>query len=208
MMIRWQGHCEKGVTDGRTDGRTDRQTDGQKCSKSCLVAAKKVGIRRTAQHQIRATMSAAELKITKTDMGKLFCEINLFPPFPPPQIHAILPDSCPPLHPTHPTPKSLSNPLSHHNPVPSLPFILTHLTSPQSSSPLPSCHSVPSLTALHPDVPIPPHSPPPKINTTPHRWLINIGWDNGLVPPGNKPLAEPMLTQIYVVIWCPQSTMS
>ena len=34
-MIRWQGHCHKGVTygqmdkrtDGRTDGRTDRQTD-------------------------------------------------------------------------------------------------------------------------------------------------------------------------------------
>ena len=24
MMIRWQGHCEKGVTDGRMDGRTDR----------------------------------------------------------------------------------------------------------------------------------------------------------------------------------------
>ena len=28
MMIRWEEHCEKGVTDGRTDG----QTDGLKCS--------------------------------------------------------------------------------------------------------------------------------------------------------------------------------
>ena len=29
MMIRWQEHCEKGVTDGRTDWRTDRWTDGR-----------------------------------------------------------------------------------------------------------------------------------------------------------------------------------
>ena len=28
-MIRWQEHCQKGVTDGRTVGRTDRQTDGR-----------------------------------------------------------------------------------------------------------------------------------------------------------------------------------
>ena len=27
MMIRWQKHNEKGVTDGQTDGRTDGQTD-------------------------------------------------------------------------------------------------------------------------------------------------------------------------------------
>ena len=27
MMIRWQEHCEKGVTDGRTDRRTDRQME-------------------------------------------------------------------------------------------------------------------------------------------------------------------------------------
>ena len=30
--------------------------------------------------------------------------------------------------------------------------------------------------------------------TTPHRSLINIGSSNGLVPSGNKPLLEPMLT--------------
>ena len=28
----------------------------------------------------------------------------------------------------------------------------------------------------------------------------NIGSGNGLVPSGNKPLPEPMLTQIYVAI--------
>ena len=35
-MIRWEGHCQKVVTDGRTDGqtdgRTDRRTGGNKCS--------------------------------------------------------------------------------------------------------------------------------------------------------------------------------
>ena len=34
-----------------------------------------------------------------------------------------------------------------------------------------------------------------------HWWSINIGSGNGLVPSGNKPLPEPMLTQISVVIW-------
>ena len=29
---------------------------------------------------------------------------------------------------------------------------------------------------------------------------VNIGSGNGLVPPGNKPLPEPVLTQIYVAI--------
>ena len=29
---------------------------------------------------------------------------------------------------------------------------------------------------------------------------VNIGAGNGLVPSGNKPLPEPMLIQIYVVI--------
>ena len=29
----------------------------------------------------------------------------------------------------------------------------------------------------------------------------NVGSGNGLVPSGNKPLHEPMLTQIYVAIW-------
>ena len=37
--------------------------------------------------------------------------------------------------------------------------------------------------------------------TEPHWWKINIGSGNGLVPSGNKPLPEPMLTQIYVAIW-------
>ena len=32
-------------------------------------------------------------------------------------------------------------------------------------------------------------------------WLVSIGSCNGLVPSGNKPLPEPMLTQISVVIW-------
>ena len=39
------------------------------------------------------------------------------------------------------------------------------------------------------------------------RWMsldltdVNIGSGNGLVPLGNKPFPEPMLTQIYVAIW-------
>ena len=32
-------------------------------------------------------------------------------------------------------------------------------------------------------------------------WWINISSGNGLVPSGNKPLPEPMLTQISVAIW-------
>ena len=28
-----------------------------------------------------------------------------------------------------------------------------------------------------------------------------IGSGNGLVPSGNKPLPEPMLTQIFIAIW-------
>ena len=35
-----------------------------------------------------------------------------------------------------------------------------------------------------------------------HWWSVNIGPGNGLVPPGNKPLPELMLTQIFVAIWC------
>ena len=31
--------------------------------------------------------------------------------------------------------------------------------------------------------------------------LVNFGSGNGLVPSGNKPLPEAMLTQIYVAIW-------
>ena len=34
------------------------------------------------------------------------------------------------------------------------------------------------------------------------RGPYNIGSGNGLVPSGNKPLPETMLTQIYVTIWC------
>ena len=34
-------------------------------------------------------------------------------------------------------------------------------------------------------------------------WQVNIGSGNGLVPSGNKPLPEPMLTQICVAIWHP-----
>ena len=32
-------------------------------------------------------------------------------------------------------------------------------------------------------------------------WYVNIGSGNDLVPSGNKPLAQPMLTQIYVATW-------
>ena len=43
----------------------------------------------------------------------------------------------------------------------------------------------------------------PNINVTGlHWWSVNIGSGNGLVPSGNKPLPEPMLTQISVAIWC------
>ena len=41
-----------------------------------------------------------------------------------------------------------------------------------------------------------------------HLSSVNIGSDNGLVPSGNKPLPEPVLTQIYVAIWCHQAKMS
>ena len=37
---------------------------------------------------------------------------------------------------------------------------------------------------------------------------INIGPGIGLVPSGDKPLPEPMLTQVYVAIWHQQATMS
>ena len=33
-------------------------------------------------------------------------------------------------------------------------------------------------------------------------WSVTIGSGNGLVPSGNKPLPEPMLTPISVVKWC------
>ena len=37
---------------------------------------------------------------------------------------------------------------------------------------------------------------------------VNIGSGNGFVPSGNKPLPEPVLTQIYFAIWRHQATMS
>ena len=42
----------------------------------------------------------------------------------------------------------------------------------------------------------------PNINVTGlHWWSVDIGSGNGLVPLANKPLPEPMLTQISVAIW-------
>ena len=42
----------------------------------------------------------------------------------------------------------------------------------------------------------------PQTNVTePYWWLVNIGSGNGLVQSGNKPLPEPMLTQISLTIW-------
>ena len=41
-----------------------------------------------------------------------------------------------------------------------------------------------------------------------YSWEVNIGLGNGLVPSGNKPLPEPMLTQISVAIWRHEATMS
>ena len=35
--------------------------------------------------------------------------------------------------------------------------------------------------------------------TTPHWLLVNIASGNGLVPPGNKPLPGPILTQTYIL---------
>ena len=32
-------------------------------------------------------------------------------------------------------------------------------------------------------------------------WYANIGLGNGLLPSGNKPLPELMLTQMYIPIW-------
>ena len=43
----------------------------------------------------------------------------------------------------------------------------------------------------------------PSMNVTGlNWWSVNIGSGNGLVPSGNKPLPEPMLTKISVAIWC------
>ena len=42
----------------------------------------------------------------------------------------------------------------------------------------------------------------------PHRWSLNIGSVNGLVPSGSKPKPVPMLTKFYDVIWCHYATIS
>ena len=42
--------------------------------------------------------------------------------------------------------------------------------------------------------------------TIPKHW-VNIGSCNGLLLSGNKPLPDPMLTQIYGAIWRHRTTM-
>ena len=43
----------------------------------------------------------------------------------------------------------------------------------------------------------------PNMNVTGlHWWSVNIDSGNGLVPSGNRPLPEPMLTQVSLAIWC------
>ena len=43
----------------------------------------------------------------------------------------------------------------------------------------------------------------PQMNVTWHYWWwVNIGSGNGLVTSGTKPLPGPVLTYIYVLIWC------
>ena len=41
-----------------------------------------------------------------------------------------------------------------------------------------------------------------------HWWLVNIDSGNGLVSSGNKPWHEPMLTEIYIIVYCQLATMS
>ena len=49
----------------------------------------------------------------------------------------------------------------------------------------------------------------PEVNATTHQWrLVNTSPGNGLVLSCSKPLPEPMLTQIYVLLWCCSATMS
>ena len=42
------------------------------------------------------------------------------------------------------------------------------------------------------------------------RWISQstFGWGKGLVSSGKKALPEPMLTHIYVALWCHQAKMS
>ena len=39
-----------------------------------------------------------------------------------------------------------------------------------------------------------------------HWWSVNIGSGNGLLPDRNKPLPEPMSTQIFVAKWRHEAT--
>ena len=41
----------------------------------------------------------------------------------------------------------------------------------------------------------------------PQNLTVNIGSGNGLVPLGNKPSPEPMLTLVYAAVWCHYATM-
>ena len=42
----------------------------------------------------------------------------------------------------------------------------------------------------------------PEINVIgPCWWTVNFGSGNGLMPSGNKPLSEPVLTQLRVAIY-------
>ena len=48
----------------------------------------------------------------------------------------------------------------------------------------------------------------PQVKATrPFWWLINIGSGNGLMPSGNKPLPEPMLSLMSATIWRHWATM-
>ena len=48
-----------------------------------------------------------------------------------------------------------------------------------------------------------------RVNTTQHHWWrVNNGSGNSLVPSGNKPLSEPILSRIPDAIWIYKATMS
>ena len=38
--------------------------------------------------------------------------------------------------------------------------------------------------------------------------IVHIGLGKGLVPSGNNPSNEPMMTQVFIAIWCHKATMS
>ena len=41
----------------------------------------------------------------------------------------------------------------------------------------------------------------PEKSTRPALIIVNIGSDNGVIPSGNKPVPEPVLTRIYAALW-------